>query len=165
MKKVIQNSSERCDVVKCKTIGFFGKVWPIHAATKSPTQLPLFVGFGIMNALPLHRVVLSLPLSLQFLARFKAQLIPSFFVLLSCLFFAHMEAAARGAPGSEFDRPFLRILAPASTPKCIIFTIFYCIKHLTSRSPCGEKKISPSSSILPRPYPLPRSFPDLIYLF
>ena len=96
-----------------KLSAFGGKVWPIHATTKS-TLLQLALPHRIWNYERFACVLsLSPSLSLQFLARFKAQLIPSFFVQLSCLFFAHMEAAEQ----SEFGRPFLRILAPASTHK------------------------------------------------
>ena len=133
----------------------------------SPLLFPLPIGFGIMNALPLRSASSASPLplpfpSLQFLARFKAQLIPSFFVQLSCLFFAHMGAADGSSQETLFPH-----LAPVSAPKMLEAIIFCCQSKLHIReSPCGKNSPLRIQSFYPIPSALVRgpTVSDLLVL-
>ena len=85
--------------------------------------------------------LLPLP-SLQFLARFKAQLIPSFFAQLSCLFFTHMEATE----GCEIHHSFQiepMLFTPISTLH--FFSIIYIYQVKIKQHPVA-KKLSPPPS-------------------
>ena len=125
----------------------------------SPLLFPLPIGFGIMNALPLRSASSASPLplpfpSLQFLARFKAQLIPSFFVQLSCLFFAHMGAADGSSQETLFPH-----LAPVSAPKNARSYHFLLPKQTSYSRITLWKKFSPPHPIF-LPHPLgPRAWP------